>query len=90
MDKIQLNIPSPALVRLKALSRRWDKSVSEIIRMALERLLAQVPGEILQPDPDHPAFEAFELGKVRAPAEAMRELLSPGRGSSHGTSGRKS
>ena len=76
MDKIQINISTPALLRLKALSRRWDKSASEIIRMAIERLIAQVPGDIEHSSRSHPAFESFDLGDILVPASTMRELLS--------------
>lgn len=65
------------MVQLKALARRWDKSASEIIRLAIERLLSQVPGEIGPNDEQPPApFKSFELGKILASSGEMRELLS--------------
>lgn len=76
MDKIQINISSPVLVKLKALSRRWDKSASEIIRLAIERLIDQVPGDIELTGKTPNKFKTFDLGEIAVPAAEMRELLT--------------
>ncbi len=76
MDKIQINLSTPALVKLRFLAQRWDKSVSEIIRMAVDRLLAQVPGDLELRDASEPIFLSFNLGETKVRSQEMRELLA--------------
>ena len=72
MEKLQLLFPSPVLSRLRALAKKEDRPVSEVVRRAVDRYLAQVP---IQPTNNKKKeFPTFDGGKMIAKAKNLREL----------------
>lgn len=75
MDKIQINIPSQTLKKLKALSVAWERNTSEIIRIAIDRLLNQTMATSGDTHDRTSVFRTFSLGKVKASPEKISEIL---------------
>jgi hypothetical protein len=75
MDKIQINIATPTLNKIKKLSTYWDKNVSEIIRMAIDRMLNQVTIDLDNLD-DKKSFPKLSMGKILTPPDKIRDILS--------------
>ena len=72
MQKIQILFPDPVMERLRAVARQQDRSVSELVRRAVDRLLEQVPTL----PPKLPArFPTFHGGGVLVDADRLRDML---------------
>lgn len=72
MQKIQVLFPDPVMERLRAVARQQDRPVSELVRRAVDRLLAQVPAL----PPKQPAqFPTFHGGGVLVGADRLRDVL---------------
>lgn len=39
MERFQMFLPEPVIKKLRALSKRWDMSIAEIIRLAITEFL---------------------------------------------------
>lgn len=72
MQKIQILFPDPVMERLRAVARRQDRPVSELVRRAVDRLLEQVPAA----PPKQPVrFPTFHGGGVLVAADRLRDVL---------------
>jgi Arc/MetJ-type ribon-helix-helix transcriptional regulator len=73
MKRTQIQIPDPLYKEVKRLAALRDWSVSEVIRRAVEELVAKYPG-IKQRERWEPP-RPRNLGKPKIPAERWRDLL---------------
>jgi hypothetical protein len=72
MQKIQVLFPDPVMERLRAVALAQDRSVSELVRRAVDRMLEQCP--VLPPS--KPArFPTFHGGDMLAAPDRLREVL---------------
>ena len=71
MQKIQILFPEPTLAQLRLLAKQEDRPVSELVRQAIDRYLAQRGTRPKRKE----AFPTFRGGRVKVSAEEMRELL---------------
>ena len=71
MQKIQILFPDPTMAQLRRLARLQDRSVSEIIRRAVEESLARSP----EPNKTQRQIPSFRGGKILCSAEDLRETL---------------
>jgi Ribbon-helix-helix protein, copG family len=75
MQKLQILFPDPVMAVLRRTAEAEDRPVSEIVRRAVERHLAQLPatanGGLAVP----PTFPTFSAGKILADAARMKEIL---------------
>ena len=73
MEKIQILFPEPALRRLRGIAKREDRPVSEIVRMAVDRFLLQIPEPSgTAPKPKLPTFAG---GRVKVGPQEMKALI---------------
>lgn len=75
MQKIQILFPDPLMETLRKLARIEDRPVSEIVRRAVDRDMAQRCGMLQRDSGRSPAFPTFDGGAVLVPAEKMKALL---------------
>jgi Ribbon-helix-helix protein, copG family len=71
MQKIQVLFPDPIMARLRRLARLQDRPVSEIVRRAVEEILAKSP----EPIGVERKIPSFRGGKMLCSAEEMRDAL---------------
>jgi hypothetical protein len=74
MKRTQIQIPDPLYKEVKRLAALRDWSVSEVIRRAVEQLVAQYPG--IKKPKGWKLPEARNLGKPLVPSESWRRLLA--------------
>lgn len=71
---MQILFPDPVMDQLRQTARLEDRPVSEIVRRAVERHLAQLsPAEARCTRA--PAFPTFSAGPIRTDAARMKEVL---------------
>ena len=75
MQKLQILFPDPTMDALRRLARAEDRPVSEIVRRAVDRDIAQRSGLLRREVSVSPAFPTFDGGKVLVSAAAMKSLL---------------
>ncbi len=75
MQKIQILFPDPLMDALRKLARIEDRPVSEIVRRAVDRDLAQRSGLLQRSSSTPPAFPTFDGGKVLVSAGRMKSLI---------------
>lgn len=73
MQKIQILLPEPVLRRLRRISERVDRPVSELIRRATEQWLEKLPPDEFSPEGQR--VPVFSGGKVMVSAEEMKEAI---------------
>ncbi len=73
MRKIQILFPDPVLNRLRRVAKQEDRPVSELVRLAVDRFLGQLPETSIHPPSAH--FPSFRGGAMKAPAEQMKEIV---------------
>ncbi len=72
MRKIQILFPDPVLSRLRRVAKQEDRPVSELVRLAVDRFLGQLPETSHPPSAPFPSFRG---GAMKAPAEQMKEII---------------
>jgi len=68
MQKIQILFPDPLMRQLREFATIEDRSVSEVIRRAVERILQQSPYRPTAPQP----FPTFHGGGVLVSADKLK------------------
>ena len=74
MKRTQIQIPDPLYEQVRRVAELRDWSISEVIRRAVEGMLAELP-EAAGPGGWQPP-EPRRLGKPRVPPERWRDLLA--------------
>ncbi len=75
MQKIQILFPDPLMDTLRQLARIEDRPVSEIVRRAVDRDLAQRSGLLQRGASVPPDFPTFDGGEVLVSAATMKSLI---------------
>ncbi|MBL9137505.1 MAG: ribbon-helix-helix protein, CopG family [Verrucomicrobiales bacterium] len=75
MQKIQILFPDPQMDALRKLAKIEDRPVSEIVRRAVDRDLAQRSGMLQRGSSPPPAFPTFDAGRVFVSAAKMKSVL---------------
>ncbi len=75
MQKIQILFPDPLMESLRRLAKIEDRPVSELVRRAVDRDLAQRSGMLRRDASPTPAFPTFDGGKVLVTAAKMKSLV---------------
>jgi hypothetical protein len=75
VQKIQILFPDPLMDSLRQLARIEDRPVSEIVRRAVDRDLAQRSGMLRRDSSPAPAFPTFDGGKVLVSAARMKSMI---------------
>ncbi len=75
MQKIQILFPDPLMATLRKLAKIEDRPVSELVRRAVDRDLAQRSGMLRRDSSLPPAFPTFDGGKVLVSAAKMKSLI---------------
>lgn len=75
MQKIQILFPDPLMKALRELARIEDRRVSEIVRRAVGRDLAQRAGSLHREASALSAFPTFDGGEVLVSSATMKSLL---------------
>ena len=75
MQKLQILFPDPVMAVLRQTAENEDRPVSEIVRRAVERHLAQLPASSQRSQAEPPSFPTFSAGKILADAARMKEIL---------------
>ena len=73
MRKIQILFPDPVLSRLRRVAKQEDRPVSELVRLAVDRFLGQIPETSTQRPSAH--FPVFRGGAMKTAAEQMKEII---------------
>lgn len=73
MTRTQIQLPDALYEQAKALARRHEISLAELVRRGLEHMLRIYPAD----EKSSPAWampESLDLGELRAPVERWREI----------------
>lgn len=74
MQKIQILFPDPVMAALRSRAEAEDRPVSELVRRAVDRHLAQLGPSRARTRPA-PVFPSIRGGAVKVSAEAMKAEL---------------
>ena len=75
MQKIQILFPDPLMDTLRRLAKIEDRPVSEIVRRAVDRDVAQRCGMLQRGSAPPPAFPTFDGGRVLVSAAKMKSII---------------
>ena len=75
MQKIQILFPDPLMDTLRKLAKIEDRPVSEIVRRAVDRDVAQRYGMLRRGSALPPAFPTFDGGPVLVSAAKMKSII---------------
>ncbi len=75
MQKMQILFPDPVMAGLRAVAEAEDRPVSEIVRRAVDRHLAQLPAAEVLARKRAPAFPTFHAGPVLVSAGDLKAAL---------------
>ena len=72
---MQILFPDPVMASLRSVAVAEDRPVSEIVRRAVDRHLAQLPASAVLARTTPPAFPTFNGGRVRVAAKDLKAVL---------------
>ena len=75
MQKIQILFPDPLMAALRRIAKIEDRPVSEIVRRAVDREIAQRSGLLQRDASVPPRFPTFDGGRLLVPAATMKSLI---------------
>jgi len=77
MEKLQILFPEPQLMKLRALAKKQDRPVSELVRTAVDFWLTRQGEEVNDSVRESPPV--YHCGEILTPAEHLRDLAYQGR-----------